>query len=151
MKACTFVFSPAVPEDNALCVSWVRTEADIQIHLEWSETWVGFEKTKDTLIRKQGAKKNKARGIVEKRPISWTSANDHSWEWKSYNCQLSVSPQTPTQCSRSDQFQISPAASPEMLHHTVWRTWLFIAYSDDRWLYYQFPLPHFCISLKRLG
>ena len=26
--------------------------------------------------------------------------------------------------------QISPAASPEIWHHTVWRTWLFIAYSD---------------------
>ena len=25
----------------------------------------------------------------------------------------------------SDQFQISPAASPEILHHTVWRTCLF--------------------------
>ena len=31
---------------------------------------------------------------------------------------------------KSDQVQISPAASPEILHHTVWRTWLFIAYSD---------------------
>ena len=28
----------------------------------------------------------------------------------------------------------SPAASPEILHHTVWRTWLFIVYSDERWL-----------------
>ena len=25
-------------------------------------------------------------------------------------------------------FQISPATSPEILHHTVWRTWLSIAY-----------------------
>ena len=33
--------------------------------------------------------------------------------------------------AKSDQFQISPAASPEILHHTVWRTWLFIAYTDD--------------------
>ena len=32
---------------------------------------------------------------------------------------------------KSDQFQISPANSPEILHHTVWRTWLFIAYSDE--------------------
>ena len=36
---------------------------------------------------------------------------------------------------KSDQVQISPAASPEILHHTVWRTWLFIDYSDERWLY----------------
>ena len=31
----------------------------------------------------------------------------------------------------------SPAASPGILHHTVWRTWLCIAYSDERCLYYQ--------------
>ena len=31
---------------------------------------------------------------------------------------------------KSDQCQISPAASPGILHHTVWRTLLFIAYSD---------------------
>ena len=36
--------------------------------------------------------------------------------------------------SKSDQFQISPAASPETPHHTVWRAWLFIAYSDETWL-----------------
>ena len=29
---------------------------------------------------------------------------------------------------KSDQCQISPPASPEILHHTVWRTLLFIAY-----------------------
>ena len=32
----------------------------------------------------------------------------------------------------SDQCQISPAASQEIWHHTVRRTWLFIAYSDER-------------------
>ena len=32
----------------------------------------------------------------------------------------------------SNQCQIYPAASPEILHHTVRRTWLFIAYSDER-------------------
>ena len=31
-----------------------------------------------------------------------------------------------------------PATSPETLHHTVWRTRLFIAYSDKRWLCHQF-------------
>ena len=36
---------------------------------------------------------------------------------------------------KSDQLQISPAASSEILHHTVWRTWLFIAHSDERWSY----------------
>ena len=31
----------------------------------------------------------------------------------------------------SDQFQISPATSPEILHPTVWRTLLFISCSDE--------------------
>ena len=43
---------------------------------------------------------------------------------------------------KSDQFQISPAASPEISHHTVWRTWLFITYWDERWSLYQFSLHH---------
>ena len=44
--------------------------------------------------------------------------------------------------SESDQCQNSPAASQEIWHHTVWRTWLFIAYSDEKWLYYKFSLHH---------
>ena len=55
---------------------------------------------------------------------------------------LHVNPFTP----KSDQCQISPAASPNILQHTAWRTWLFIAYSDERWLYYQFSKPHSYIS-----
>ena len=43
---------------------------------------------------------------------------------------------------KNDQCQISPVASPQILHHTVWRTWPYIAYSDQRWSYYQFSLPH---------
>ena len=39
-------------------------------------------------------------------------------------------------------FKFYPAASPEILCYTVWRTWLSIAYSDERWLYYQFSLHH---------
>ena len=39
-----------------------------------------------------------------------------------------VNPFTP----ESDQSQISPPAPPEILHHTVRRTWLIIAYSDER-------------------
>ena len=46
--------------------------------------------------------------------------------WSSYCSALN--PFTP----ESDRCQISPAASPEILHHTVWRTWLFLAYSDER-------------------
>ena len=41
---------------------------------------------------------------------------------------LSLNPFTP----ESDQSQISPPAPPEILHHTVRRTWLIIAYSDER-------------------
>ena len=57
-------------------------------------------------------------------------------------CPTFLNPFTP----KSDQFRISPSASQEILHHTVWRTWLFIAYSDERWLYYQFSLPHLHVS-----
>ena len=46
---------------------------------------------------------------------------------------------------KSDQCQISPAASPEILHHTVRRTWLFIAHSDERWLYNRLSLHHLYI------
>ena len=49
-----------------------------------------------------------------------------------------INPFTP----ESDQCKNSPAASQEIWHHTVWRTWLFIAYSDERWLYYKFSLQH---------
>ena len=49
-----------------------------------------------------------------------------------------VNPFTP----ESDQCQNSPAASQEIWHHTVWRTWLFIANSHEKWLYYKFSLHH---------
>ena len=52
--------------------------------------------------------------------------------------------------SRSDQCQISPASSPKIVHHTVRRTGLFIADSDERWLYYQLSLPH-TFSLLEFG
>ena len=56
-----------------------------------------------------------------------------------------VTPFTP----KGDQCQISPAASTGILHHTVWRTWLFIAYEVDKWLYYQFSLHHSYVSLLK--
>ena len=64
--------------------------------------------------------------------------------WREKETRNRMNPFTP----KSDQCQISPAASPEILHHTVWRTWLFTAYSDERWLHYQFSLPHPYISLQ---
>ena len=36
--------------------------------------------------------------------------------------------------AKSDGVQNSSAASPEIQHRTVWRTWLFIAYSDKSFL-----------------
>ena len=50
----------------------------------------------------------------------------------------------------SDQmYQISPSASPEILHHTKWRTWLFIAYSDENHntYVYQFSVSIFNMFL----
>ena len=35
--------------------------------------------------------------------------------------------------------------------HSLWRTWLFIAYSEERWLYYRFSPPYLYISLKGDG
>ena len=46
-----------------------------------------------------------------------------------------------------------PAAATEMLRHTVWRNWLFIANSDEKWLYYQFApssLIHFFSKFGRI-
>ena len=57
-----------------------------------------------------------------------------------------INPLTP----KGDQFRISPAASPEIFHYTVWRTWLFIAYSDERWLCYQFSLPFSALLFLKL-
>ena len=36
------------------------------------------------------------------------------------------------------------------VYHTVWRTWLFIDYSDEEWLYHQFSLPH-TFSFEKVG
>ena len=50
----------------------------------------------------------------------------------------------PFHSQKSDHFQTSPTPSPEIFYHTVWRTWLFVAYSDERW-FYHFSLPHLYI------
>ena len=51
---------------------------------------------------------------------------------------------------KSDQCQNSPAASPEILHDTVRRIWLSIAYSD--WKMIIVPIvPHLYISLFKEG
>ena len=64
-------------------------------------------------------------------------------------CQFKAYPFTP----KSDEVQISLATSPEILHHTKWRTWLFFACSNKRW---SCPVSilttslTFYVSLKRL-
>ena len=77
-------------------------------------------------------------------PTFMLCGNVHS-KGEMLNC---FNPFTP----ESDQCQTSPAASPVILHHIVWGTWLFIAYADERWLYHKIltasPI-HF--SLGRLG
>ena len=65
-------------------------------------------------------------------------ANKSSPEYRYAQCRLQY---------LGPRSEISPATSPEILHHTVWRTWLFIAYSDERWSRYQFSLPHLHVSL----
>ena len=60
-----------------------------------------------------------------------TAVTTETWPWCGTLCakhsnRCMFNPFTP----ESDQVQISPVASQVILHHTVWRTWLFIAYSD---------------------
>ena len=54
---------------------------------------------------------------------SWYLHKVSSWQRWPYSTRVFV---------ESDQVQISHASSPVVLHHTVWRTWLFIAYSDEK-------------------
>ena len=44
----------------------------------------------------------------------------------------------------SYQFQLSPTDLPEITSHSMWRTWLFIASSNERGSYYQFSLMTKC-------
>ena len=62
-------------------------------------------------------------GYISKTKFVWSHWDifDQTWE-------VIINPFTP----KSDQCQIS--SSPVILHHTVRRTWLFIAYLDERWL-----------------
>ena len=68
--------------------------------------------------------------------------------------QCTLTLQTPFTYSRSWKGSTNPF-TPKSDHFsdqiTVWRTWLFIAYSDERWLYSQFSLHHLHISLFKVG
>ena len=46
--------------------------------------------------------------------------------------------------------KFSQAASPEISHHTVWRTWLFMVHWHDNRLYYKLSPPHLYISLWKV-
>ena len=75
------------------------------------------------------------------------------WERQTEGCSSDSSGSCRSAANYSDHRQISPAASsPEILHHIVWRAWLFTAYPDERWLYYHLlttSVIHF--SLRRMG
>ena len=43
--------------------------------------------------------------------------------------------------------RIHPRILTRNKHHTIWRNWVFIAFSDERRLCYQFSLPHLYIYL----
>ena len=76
-------------------------------------------------------------------PIFTTSLIHFSLKgWENVLFELGRSERLNPFTPESDQCQNSPAASQEIWHHTVWRTWLFIAYSDEKWLYYKFSLHH---------
>ena len=56
--------------------------------------------------------------LMTEKYISWQRGKGY---WNYQPCHSQVS-------GWLDQFQIPPAASPEILQHTVWRTWLFIVW-----------------------
>ena len=74
---------------------------------------------------------------------------DEQWRW----CQRCISTgagqvlRLTLSLPRVINFKFLLQSHLAILHHTAWRTWLSIAYSDERWLSYQFSLPHLCISL----
>ena len=67
--------------------------------------------------------------------------------------QLNAEAYEPTFCYpftlKSDQ--ISLQSHQKHYIRTVWRTKLFKAYSDERWLYYQFSLPQYTLLFQWLG
>ena len=73
--------------------------------------------------------------------ITSMTTDQHQMTWNLITMSVTISENYPF-TPESDERQNSPAASQEIWHHTVWRTWLFIAYSDEKWLYYKFSLHH---------
>ena len=103
--------------------------------------WKIFKKFPETVSRK--VEQHPTRATAPRVSAAMWHDAIASWNFLQQVPSLTFNPFTP----KSDQFQIFPPASPEILHRTVWRTWLFMAYSDERLVYYQFSLSHFYISL----
>ena len=126
---------------------------DLRNHYNWSirvavlfffHTWKWFLKILKHCY--------KMRRISVRQSINYTDvADSYNDSHSRSNAELHPLPPPPPPpppfTPKSDQRQISPAASPQILHNTEWRTWLVIAYSDEVWLYYQFSLSHQYISL----
>ena len=78
---------------------------------------------------------------------------DKNHRWLTLNTKKGLpisTPQFDPFTPKSEQFQMSPSASPEMLYITSPSMNLtFHSFSDDRWSYYQFSLPHLYISLEK--
>ena len=80
------------------------------------------------------------------KPVQCICRN-RTYVHKENGASIQVNPFTP----ESDQCQNSPAASQEIWHRTVWRTWLFIAYSDEKWFYYKFYYITHTIAFWKVG
>ena len=91
----------------------------------------------------------RSRGRPSSSGSRWSPTLRCGFNKQFYRCILQVCPWLNPFTPKSGQVQISPAAPPVILLHIVWRTWLFIAYSDERFLCYQFSLPHLHISLLK--
>ena len=138
------------PQDALVCTFTCLTEPLFTI----------LQKTKLWLELKTGGASHLTKNLANPKQVKWNLKFSAREYWKLRSIQISgdvstrppppppLNPFTP----KSDQFHIFPAASPEILSHTVWRTWRFMAYLDERWLYYQFSVAsHIHFSLGRLG
>ena len=67
-----------------------------------------------------------------------SNASYSSWKLTGISFRL-YNPFTP----ESDQLKLFSCSLTRTITWRRWRSWLFMAYSDERWLYYQFSLPHF--------
>ena len=91
--------------------NWLRWPNDENCASSWAKIWAWSSSQLDP---------TRAKWVAKRYP---TPSKLCTWLELVWVGRPGLNPFAP----RSDQFHISPTASPEMLHHTVWRTWLFIA------------------------